>query len=268
VDASVTRAVDRAIRVGYTPGMAEPIRVDVDYRSVILPKSAKREVEICTRPTREGLAVQASHYAPILDRFLPADRAASILELGCGWGPFLRALKDRGYSRLEAVEMVPECCAAVEQHTGVVPFCGDILSYLAGRDGPYDVIAAFDVIEHFTKNEIVGIMERILKLLRPGGVFVMRVPNCSSLGGLSSLHSGFTHETAFTPTSADELLRAMGFTAIEVMHEPIFARTAVRRALKIAMKRAFGYFVSAGTAFAVTPHFATSHNLIAAARKP
>ncbi len=248
--------------------MARPIVVEPDYRKTILRMTPQREAGLGWVPDRADLARRASHYAPIVDAFVPADRGARVLELGCGWGAFLAALVERGYTRLAAVEMLPECCARVKDTTGVEPVCSDIFAYLEQAEGPYDLVAAFDVMVHFRKNEILALLGRILDLLAPAGVFVMRVPNCESLGGVSALYSGFTHETGFTAASARELLDALGFTDILCMPEPTYARTPARTALKRMAKRVFGQILSLSASGMVAPAFAVSSNVIAGGKKP
>jgi 2-polyprenyl-3-methyl-5-hydroxy-6-metoxy-1,4-benzoquinol methylase len=247
--------------------MTRPIAIDRDYRKVIIPRWVEQEVSSFPRPTPAELGEQARYYHPLVDRYLPADHGAAVLELGCGFGSFLRALKDRGYTNVKAMDLIRECCDYVEKEIGVPAECGDLFDFLARDEGRYDAIVAFDVLEHFNKNEIVGIVERLHEILDVGGVLVLRVPNGSSLAGLSTRYSGFTHETAFTKASISELLKAMGFQDIECLPDPIYARTPLRGAVKRVARWAAERVLSVATMRMVPAAFTVSQNITAVARK-
>lgn len=239
-----------------------------DYRRALYAASSARETEIGTRPSKEELFARGAHYAPILDAFITPDRSARVLELGCGWGPFLAALHERAYANVEAIELNAECCAFVEATLGITPARADIIGYLSGARPGYDVIAAFDVIEHFKKDELLPLFDRILELLAPGGSFVFRVPNCASPIGLARFHSGFTHETAFTSESADELCRARGFTHVRSMPEPVFARSPGRTLAKRALRRVVEEVLYLANLGMIDRRFTVSGNLIACGQRP
>ena len=247
--------------------MGQPLVTDRDYRKVIIPRWVGQGVSTFPKPSREELKTQSRYSYPLIDRFLPENRGSSILEIGCGFGSFLLALTERGYTNLAAMDLIPACCAYVEEQIGVRPECCDLLDFLAKDERRYDVIAAFDVIEHFTKNEIVAIVERLYDALNPGGVFIMRVPNGASLGGLNVRYSGFTHETAFTPASINELFTAIGFRAVECVPDPIFANSPVKGAVKQALRWTAERAMSFATFFAVDAEFAVSKNVTGVGRK-
>jgi 2-polyprenyl-3-methyl-5-hydroxy-6-metoxy-1,4-benzoquinol methylase len=247
--------------------MTHPIATDRDYRKVIIPRWVRQEIASFPKPTAAQRAEQARYYHPLVDRLMPTDRAAAVLELGCGFGSFLQALKDRGYTNVKAIDLIPECCAYVRDEIGVPAECADVIDFLSADEGRYDAIVAFDVIEHFNKNEIVGIMERLHEILKPGGVLVIRVPNASSQAGVSTRYSGFTHETAFTMASVSELFQAMGFADVECLPDPVYARTPLRGAVKRAARWAFEQVLSVATMRMVPAAFTVSQNITAVGRK-
>lgn len=247
--------------------MSQPLATDRDYRKVIIPRWVSEEGTSFPTPSREQLKEQSRYSYPLIDRFLPENRGSAILEIGCGFGSFLLALTERGYTNLAAVDLIPECCSFVEEQIGIKPECSDLLEFLARDERRYDVIVAFDVIEHFTKNEIVAIVQRLYDSLNPGGVFVMRVPNGGSLGGLSVRYSGFTHETAFTSASVHELFHAIGFRGVECVPDPVFANSAVKGAVKHAIRWTAERAVSFATLFAIEANFAVSKNVTGVGRK-
>lgn len=243
------------------------IHVHRDYRQVILHRWVQGGDGVFTPPSPEELLFQARLHKPLIDRFIPPNRASAILEIGCGYGGLVSALVDRGYGNITATDLLPECCAFVEEHTGIKTRCADVFDFFAGDDRRYDAIIALDVIEHFNKNEIVAIVDRIHAVLNPGGIFIMRVPNGSSLSGISTRFSGFTHEVAFTQHSIKELFSAIGFVGVECVPDPVYAKTPLRGAIKGAMRWASERIVSLCALRYISPEFAVSQNITGVGRK-
>ncbi len=43
-----------------------------------------------------------------------------------------------------------------------------------------DVVIAFDVIEHFTKTEMISLVDEVHRVLKPSGRWVIHMPNAES----------------------------------------------------------------------------------------
>ena len=142
--------------------------------------------------------------------------------------------------------------------------CSDILDYFSkkGIKEQYDVIAAFDVIEHFEKGEIVKIMLYIYEALKENGIFIMSVPYGGSLRGLYIRYSGFTHETAFTELSINELLRVIGFREVYTLPEEELIEV---KHIKRIMKKLINSLV--GRILEIDPAYVNSSNIIAVGTK-
>jgi cyclopropane fatty-acyl-phospholipid synthase-like methyltransferase len=112
---------------------------------------------------------------------------------------------------------------------------GDVMDTLHGiRDECMDVVVAFDVIEHFTKSELVPLVDEVRRVLRPGGRWIIHVPNGESPFGMRSRYWDMTHEQAFTRTSIAQLLLTSGFSRVECFEDqpiPHGAVSAIRLVL-------------------------------------
>ena len=100
---------------------------------------------------------------------LPAD--ARILEIGCGTGHNLQMLS--GFGHVDGLELDDEAAALSEKRLGR----GIIRSPLPELDGvsnDYDLIGAFDVIEHIEDDRAA--LAAIATKLKSGGKFMMTVP--------------------------------------------------------------------------------------------
>ena len=74
---------------------------------------------------------------------------------------------------------------------------------------------AFDVLEHFRKDEALRFMDQVNRVLAPGGTVLIHTPNDFSPFSGRVGHRDFTHETVFTRDSLGQLLAACGFSRIE-----------------------------------------------------
>ena len=110
-------------------------------------------------------------YQALVERVAPEDRPARILDIGCAFGAFLSTLNPR-WERFGA----DVSQFATDRATLAVP---DISFARAGIHeipfpGPFDIITAFDVLEHIPSLEVVATVLRTK--LAPGGHLVFVVP--------------------------------------------------------------------------------------------
>lgn len=151
-----------------------------------------------------------------LKRILPADHGAAILDIGCGFGQMLQALKTAGYIDLAGIdvsdEAVMSCMAmglAVEKIESLEAYCFSV------RKG-FDFIIMSHVIEHIDKTKIIETLSLVRTLLlKEGGRLVVITPNAQSPTGSYWAYEDFTHTTIFTAGSLYFVLRRAGFKYIE-----------------------------------------------------
>jgi 2-polyprenyl-3-methyl-5-hydroxy-6-metoxy-1,4-benzoquinol methylase len=167
-------------------------------------------------PTAVSNASPAYYYEAKLAKWLPADPGASILDLGCGAGRFVKWLSQKGYSRLAGVDRSPE---QIMQARAAAPAAElyelDLFSFLQGKQAQYDLIAALDVIEHMDKAQVLEFLRLVFAALKPGGRLLLQTPNADSPWALSLRYGDFTHECCLTPGSLRQLLLLAGFEDVE-----------------------------------------------------
>lgn len=137
--------------------------------------------------------------------------------MGCGSGSFLHFLRAEGYRRAHGIDVAPEQVAAARALGIEDVEIADALPYLSAHPAAYDLVVALDVIEHFTKDEVLLFLDRVHQALRPGGSLLLRTPNADSPFHSWIRYADFTHEVTFTPISMRQVLRATGFADIEVV---------------------------------------------------
>lgn len=97
---------------------------------------------------------------------------ARILEVGCGPGGNLELLKRFG--AVEAIEPDAESRAFAAASANVAVHDGRLPDALRVAQASYDLVAAFDVIEHVDDDK--GAVKAIARLLKPGGLLLATVP--------------------------------------------------------------------------------------------
>jgi 2-polyprenyl-3-methyl-5-hydroxy-6-metoxy-1,4-benzoquinol methylase len=146
-------------------------------------------------------------YLPLVDDL---DRHGRILDLGCGTGDMLEFLRRSGFTNVEGIDRSRE---QVQIATGRgLPATGaDAMAYLAEHSKGYDAIVAIDVLEHFSKDELVDLVALVHGALADGGVFIVQTINGSGLFPGQVAYGDFTHMTILAPESLEQLLTVGGF---------------------------------------------------------
>ena len=164
-------------------------------------------------PGAAGRLARARDY--YLRGWLPESKQAKIVDLGCGAGELLYFFRQRAYENLCGVDVSPQ---QVEVATPVVPSVemGNAIDFVEGAVGEYDLITAFDVIEHFQKHEVLRFLDGCQEALKPGGRLVLQTPNAETPWGTHHRYNDFTHEVCFNPNALTNLLQLCGLSEVEV----------------------------------------------------
>jgi predicted TPR repeat methyltransferase len=154
-----------------------------------------------------------------LENLLPTNKSAEILDVGCGFGQMLLALRNLGYGSLTGIDLSEEAvsfCLAknlnVKKIQDIKDFC------LSHENKRYDFIIASHVLEHLTRSDIIETVKFIkARLLTPDGSFYVAVPNAQSNTGSYWAYEDFTHTTLFTAGSLYFVLKSAGFESVEFL---------------------------------------------------
>jgi 2-polyprenyl-3-methyl-5-hydroxy-6-metoxy-1,4-benzoquinol methylase len=163
---------------------------------------------------------RAPYLRRLISRHFPSDRDARILDLGCGSGTLLYFLREAGYKNIFGIDSSPEQIEQARQLGFANVRQADAFTFLetAAADS-YEAIAAFDIIEHLTKPELLHLADEIYRTLAPGGVWIIHAPNAEGFLGSRVRYADLTHEQAFTPASIEQLARAAGFRSSECFED-------------------------------------------------
>ena len=110
--------------------------------------------------------------AALIRRSAPLPPNARLLEIGCGTGHNLEMLG--GFGDIDALELDDEARRRAEKRLGRAVMSAPLPELSEVPDAHYDLIGAFDVIEHIDDDRAA--LASIARKLKPGGTFVMTVP--------------------------------------------------------------------------------------------
>lgn len=151
--------------------------------------------------------------AEVLSRHLGGPGPRRILDVGCGTGGMLPMLSRFG----EVSGLDPEPFAVAHCRASFPSFdveLGRVPVDLPG-DGAFDVVTAFDVIEHL--DDSAAALASIQSTVRPGGSVVLTVPALSWLWSDHDVANG--HRRRY---GRQQLLAEMNEVGLEIVHVSYF----------------------------------------------
>ncbi len=142
-----------------------------------------------------------------------ALKGKRVLEVGFGDGSFLAWAKGEG-AEVAGIEINAKMRDAAREH-GFETF--DVsLAELAQRGARYDLVAAFDVLEHWDTDELVANFHAIRAMLVDGGFFVSRFPNGQSPFGRVYQHGDFSHKSVLSTYKIEYLAGLANFGIVRI----------------------------------------------------
>lgn len=104
-------------------------------------------------------------------------RPNKILEIGCGYGYLIYALRKAGYDAI-GIDISSSAIDNAKKHFGDYYICADAANYYPNNAETFDVVILTEVIEHIP--EVQKMLKTIHALLSPGGDLILTTPNRSA----------------------------------------------------------------------------------------
>jgi len=196
--------------VARTPG--SPERTPSPEPRATSPESTYVAFEDEFRGSPDAIAARLSAYVPIF------SGAANVIDIGCGRGEFLTALKAAGIPA-RGVDANRDM-AAIARERGLDAVHGDALTFLdALPDGTVGGLIATQVIEHLEPGYLIQLLQTASRKLKPGAPAVIETINVACwLAFFSSYMRDFSHVRPVHPETLQFLLRANGFERVEIRY--------------------------------------------------
>ncbi len=152
----------------------------------------------------------ASGFFDFIHNFVEKETVRCVLDVGCGTGYCVYALKKMGIDCI-GIEPGRSLCDIAKKRYGVDVLCGYIGDF--SFDKKFDMVYAHGVLDHVRSPELL--IEQMAHVLKKDGLILFSVPNQRmplEVGDPSMMvHQ---HRSYFTPESVMKLLKYLGFVDI------------------------------------------------------
>ncbi len=165
-------------------------------------------------------------------------RGLRFLDIGCAMGVLLEEAKKEGF-RVEGIDISRDAVSyCLKQNLRA--YQGTVYTVKQLKDSSFDVISAFQIIEH--ERDPLRMMNRVYKLLKKGGLLVLATPNQGGIWQkiMGKRWFGYRHPEHVVLLDFDtmrKLLQKTGFSHIEILSD-----TPRPFPLSFAFTRAGDYF--------------------------
>ncbi|MDR7375599.1 hypothetical protein J2X19_000257 [Rhodoferax ferrireducens] len=156
---------------------------------------------------------QAAYYSAELRRCgLASSQHLHVLDIGFGNGTFLGWCRNKGW-QCDGVEINDRLITRASKHgyitkNNVSDFSFDSLQK------PYDLITAFDVLEHIDRNSLVPFLSSLDKVCSPQTLLMLRFPNGDNPFSMPIQNGDVTHATAIGQMMLRQVAQLAGFEVI------------------------------------------------------
>lgn len=151
-----------------------------------------------------------------LERYVKVGR---ILDIGCSLGFFLKEAKKKGWQCF-GLEYSEKAAEYARKQFSLRIFVGEIRE-TPFPDEHFDVITMFSTLEHTLNPQMV--IRNVYRKLKPGGLFIFKIPNIDSFEYRLSRFLGkpfegfiFEHLYYFTPRAIKQMIEKESFKIIKM----------------------------------------------------
>lgn len=170
---------------------------------------------------KEFLKVRYRYFNYNYSKYLPENKAAKILDIGCGKGDFLHFLRKKGYKNSIGIDLSHENLAICRKFKLT---CYEANAFKFLKKGTmYSAIIMNDIIEHLNKTEVIPLLKLVKSRLVDGGILIIKVPNAGNpFLAPHSLHVDITHEQLYSKESLEQILKLSGFRSLLIIPTHVY----------------------------------------------
>jgi cyclopropane fatty-acyl-phospholipid synthase-like methyltransferase len=189
----------------------------MDYREKIYTNYVSTHTSnLYGQPSMKIIKAQFPIWKKHFGKLIAINKNSNILDVGCGDGGFVYFLQCAGFTNVAGIDCSKEQVESALRLGIKNISCNEIRGFLSGKIGVYDAIVARNILEHFTKNEMLELLTIFHNALTTNGLLVMQVPNGENIFCGRIRYGDFSHEIVFTRSSLVQILSVSGFRNIDV----------------------------------------------------
>jgi ubiquinone/menaquinone biosynthesis C-methylase UbiE len=158
-----------------------------------------------------------------------------MVDIGCSWGRWSIAAARAGFLPV-GTDVHVDALAAAARVSGQLDaradfICGDA-EHLPFQSRSVDFVFSYSVLQHLDKSKVRRIFQEISRVLQPGGVCLIQLPNAFGLlsiaqqlkRGFREAKSGTFEMRYWTHASIRHALEEAGFSRIEIYVDGFFSQ--------------------------------------------
>jgi 2-polyprenyl-3-methyl-5-hydroxy-6-metoxy-1,4-benzoquinol methylase len=177
------------------------------------------------------------HYEANYRSLLPADRYATILDIGCGSGDFTRFAHGLGHRNVTAVDQDARAIRELDGLEGVTAVTAKVdAQFLQDFEGRAELIVARQMLYYYDRKEAPGIVTALARALAPSGRLVVEIFNGALLSSRFTELKDPAILTAYTEHGLRRLLEANGLVVEALVGAKSTARGLRSRAYQAARR--------------------------------
>ena len=192
------------------------LRNSLEHQEIFYEKLAASSGDFNDQAHRDYVGSRRKRLLKEAAMYNPYNLNGRILDIGCGFGGFLKGAAEQGWRHPEGVEIASH---AAEYASNFFPIKMKPFEQTDYNDYSFDVIRLNNVIEHVPSPKAVILSA--YKNLRSGGLFVISTPNFRSLSVSLCREKwqyieGDEHIYLFTPQTISQMLKESGFKVVNI----------------------------------------------------
>ncbi|MCC6721826.1 MAG: class I SAM-dependent methyltransferase [Bacteroidia bacterium] len=201
---------------------------DIFYKQYFSSQAGKADPSAFAKIFKEQKWCFAKEIIPLF----PKNKNVEILDIGSGIGSLIMAAKENGYNNIIGIDISAEQ-VMIANKLGVGEVTeGNLNDLINKSEKKFDLITGMDIIEHFSKDELVELIIKLKKLLSENGMVIFRTPNTDAHLGTVFANGDFTHECLLNKSSALQLMKSCGYKNIEVLPSNISMKNSFKEVLR------------------------------------
>lgn len=193
---------------------------DIVYRNYITTHFGSINQDI-DRAYRSRFYLWKSYFL----RLLPKNFSAHILEIGCGMGHNLYALRELGYRNVTGFDISKECTDFCKRKGFQTVWGTDIAAFAERKKykTKFDFIVIYDLLEHFSPDEALAFLHALRSLSARNGKIFISVPNGEFPLNMPQRFIDISHAFLYTSTSLSQLFHLSNMEAVCFGSVPSFS---------------------------------------------
>ncbi|WP_127717869.1 bifunctional 2-polyprenyl-6-hydroxyphenol methylase/3-demethylubiquinol 3-O-methyltransferase UbiG [Halobacteriovorax sp. HLS] len=147
------------------------------------------------------------------------SKSLNIIDAGCGTGGLSIFLKDKGYENIQGFDLSKDAIAHCKK-MNLDCFEEDLRNiHLHYKSNSADVIISNDVLYFFSEKENIDILNKIYKILKPGGIFIANLPALDCFKGSHDILVG-NQNNRFSKDKVYSILDQSSFSKVDFKYWP------------------------------------------------